>query len=55
MFNVNDYPTLSEAVRLPLIIKEKDIDYQLYRIVMFDKLLQVQSARNHIKDQLFNF
>ena len=44
MFNVSEQPTLSEAGRLPLIIKEKDIDYQLYRIVMFDKLLQVRSV-----------
>ena len=40
--NVNDHPVLSEAAKLPLIIKEKDIDYQLYRIILFDKLLEVK-------------
>lgn len=43
MFNIEDHSTLREALRLPLIIKEKDIDYQLYRIVMFDKLLDVRT------------
>jgi len=37
---VNDHPVLREAAKLPLIIKEKDIDYQLYRIILFDKLLE---------------
>ena len=39
--SVNDHPVLREAAKLPLIIKEKDIDYQLYRIILFDKLLEV--------------
>ncbi|EFX79257.1 hypothetical protein DAPPUDRAFT_128574 [Daphnia pulex] len=37
---INDHQTLREAAQLPLVIKEKDIDYQLYRIVMFDKQLR---------------
>lgn len=41
MLSINDHPTLNEAAQLPLVIKEKDIDYQLYRIVMFDKQLRV--------------
>jgi hypothetical protein len=41
LYDANDHPTLIEAAQLPLIIKEKDIDYQLYRIILFDKLLQV--------------
>ena len=40
---VNDHPVLREAAKLPLIIKEKDIDYQLYRIILFDKLLEVET------------
>ena len=41
LLNISDHPTLNEAANLPLIIKEKDIEYQLYRIILFDKLLQV--------------
>ena len=41
LFNINEHPSLSEAASLPLIIKEKDIEYQLHRIILFDKLLQV--------------
>ena len=41
LVNFNDLPVLREAAKLPLIIKEKDIDYQLYRIILFDKLLEV--------------
>ncbi|XP_046442794.1 TBC domain-containing protein kinase-like protein [Daphnia pulex] len=40
LFSINDHQTLREAAQLPLVIKEKDIDYQLYRIVMFDKQLR---------------
>lgn len=49
--NVNDHPVLSEAAKLPLIIKEKDIDYQLYRIILFDKLLEVKTI---CENQPFN-
>ena len=29
------------ASQLPLIIRERDTEYQFYRIVLFDRLLQV--------------
>nr|XP_015916807.2 TBC domain-containing protein kinase-like protein isoform X1 [Parasteatoda tepidariorum] len=32
--------TLKETSKLPIIIKEKDVEYQLHRIVLFKKLLE---------------
>lgn len=32
--------TLKETAKLPLVIKEKDVEYQLYRIILFKRLLE---------------
>lgn len=32
--------TIKETAKLPLIIKEKDVEYQLYRIILFRRLLE---------------
>lgn len=31
----------SAASQLPLIIRERDTEYQFYRLVLYDRLLQV--------------
>ncbi|XP_035208219.1 TBC domain-containing protein kinase-like protein isoform X2 [Stegodyphus dumicola] len=32
--------TLNETAKLPLVIKEKDVEYQLHRIILFKRLLE---------------
>lgn len=31
-----------ETCRLPLVIREKDTEYQFHRIILFDRLLKVK-------------
>lgn len=39
----NSSNELSTTVTLPLIIRERDTEYQLIRIVLFDRLLKVRA------------
>lgn len=42
------------ASQLPLIIRERDTEYQFYRIVLYDRLLQVKDPKNFINSNQFN-
>lgn len=39
---------VEESSTLPLIIREKDIEYQFHRIVLFDRLLGVRDLLNYL-------
>ena len=41
----NSSNELSTAAALPLIIRERDTEYQLTRIILFDRLLKVGTHR----------
>ncbi|KAJ0050773.1 hypothetical protein NL108_005880, partial [Boleophthalmus pectinirostris] len=44
----NSSNELSSTVTLPLIIRERDTEYQLLRIILFDRLLQAYPYKKHL-------
>ena len=44
----NSNNELSAAATLPLIIRERDTEYQLNRIILFDRLLKVEILKSKV-------